>query len=318
MLPRFLNWIFVTAVFIAAAGVSTYLTVHLLIRSDDTVVVPDLAAKEVVYALELLSDLGLNTKVKASEYSNSIARHHIISQDPEPGSEIKKGRDVRLVISKGPRTVVVPNLTGISLARVRIHLAENGLRQGAISYTDSTEKARDDVLTQHPLPGTMAMRGDAVDLLVSSGQRSELMAMADFTTMGLSQAIEAMEEMRLGVTTIQTVNRPGIQHDRVVAHSPAAGYPVTMGASVELTINRHQGQVGKHPRRSVELFRHRIESGWLRTHVRISINRQSSSLDFFDAFVKPGQDLWLIVPRDRPSTLLLYTDEELIKTVHYD
>ena len=52
MLPRIINWIVVTVVFIAAAGISTYLTVHLLIRSENTVVVPDLAAKEVVYALE--------------------------------------------------------------------------------------------------------------------------------------------------------------------------------------------------------------------------------------------------------------------------
>jgi len=318
MLPRILNWVFVMVVFVAAAGISTYLTVHLLIRSDDTVVVPDLATKEVVYALELLSDLGLNTKVKATDYSNSIAKHHIISQDPEPGAEIKKGRDVRLIISKGPRTVVVPNLSGINLARVRIHLAENGLRQGVISYTTSNEKPGGDVLTQYPLPGSMALRGDAVDLLISTGRGSDLKAMADFSAMGLNQAIEAIEERHLKVKKIQTVQRPELQNDLVVAHSPASGYPVVVGSGVELTINRHQRQVGQHPRQSLGLFRYRIEPGLLRTHVRISINRPESSMDIFDAFVKPDREIWLVVPRDRPSTLLLYVDDELIKTVHYD
>lgn len=307
-----------TVVFVAVAGISTYLTVHLLIRSDDTVVVPDLTAKEVVYALELLSDLGLNTKVKATDYSNAIAKHHIISQDPEPGAEIKKGRDVRLIISKGPRRVVVPNLSGINLTRVRIYLAENGLRQGVISYTTSNEKPGDDVLTQYPLPGAMAFRGDPVDLLISAGRYSELMAMADFSTMSLNQAIEAIEDRQLRLKKIQTVQRPELQNDLVIAQSPASGYPVFEGSGVELTINRHQKKFGQHPRQSEGLFRYRLEPGLLRTHVRISINRPESSMDIFDAFVKPDREIWLIVPRDRPATLLLYADDQLMKTVHYD
>lgn len=318
MLPRIINWIVVTVVFIAAAGISTYLTVHLLIRSENTVVVPDLAAKEVVYALELLSDLGLNTKVKASDYSNTVARHHVISQDPEPGTEIKKGRDVRLVISKGPRTVIVPNLSGITIAQVRIYLAENGLRQGVISYTHSNAKPRDEVLTQYPYPGNAALRGDPVDLLISAGRRAELMEMADFTAMGLNRAIEAIEKRQLRVKTIQSVYHAGLQNDSVVAHSPASGYPVTAGSGVELTINRRQKEVDQNPRRTLTLFRYRIEPGLLRTHVRIRINRPEFSMDIFDAFAKPGHEIWLIVPRDRPSTLLLYAEEELIKTVHYD
>jgi beta-lactam-binding protein with PASTA domain len=164
----------------------------------------------------------------------------------------------------------------------------------------------------------MALRGDAVDLLVSIGRGTELMAMADLSAMGLNQAIETIEERQLRVKTIQTVYRPGLQNDLVVTHSPASGYPVTVGGGVELTINRHRKQAGQNLSRSVELFRYRIEPGLLRTHVRISINRPESSMDIFDAFAKPGRDIWLIVPRDRPSTLLLYADDELIKTVHYD
>ncbi len=48
---------------------SAYLTLTLIIKSEDTVVVPNLNGKDVVYALEILTNLGLNTKVKGSEYS---------------------------------------------------------------------------------------------------------------------------------------------------------------------------------------------------------------------------------------------------------
>ena len=98
------------AAFFLAVGIGAYLTITLIIKSEDTVVIPEITGKELVYALEILSDLELNTKVKGSEYSADIPKNHIVFQEPEPGTEIKKGRDVRIIISKGARTIPMPNL----------------------------------------------------------------------------------------------------------------------------------------------------------------------------------------------------------------
>ena len=115
VISRFFKIGLFVAIFMAAAGLGTYTAVHLLIHGENSVIVPDLQGKEVVYALEILSDLGLNTKVKGSRYSPAIPKNHIIAQAPDPGTEIKRGRDVRLVISKGPYAVVIPNLIGMDL-----------------------------------------------------------------------------------------------------------------------------------------------------------------------------------------------------------
>jgi beta-lactam-binding protein with PASTA domain len=56
-------------VLILIIGASGYLTLTLMIKSEDTVVVPDLIGKDVVSVLKILTDLGLNTNVKWSEYS---------------------------------------------------------------------------------------------------------------------------------------------------------------------------------------------------------------------------------------------------------
>jgi len=115
----------IAALFIAFAmvvGISAYLALTLIIKSEDTVVVPDLVGKNVVYVLEFLTDLGLNTKVKGSEYSAEIPEDHVIFQEPEPGAEIKKGRDVRIILSKGTMTILVPNLKGLTLQQSRIIL----------------------------------------------------------------------------------------------------------------------------------------------------------------------------------------------------
>ena len=118
--------------FVLIVGASAYLTLALIIKSEDTVVVPDLSGKNVVYVLKLLTDLGLNTKVKGSEYSADIPENNVIFQEPEPGAEIKKGRDVRIIISKGAKTILMPNLKELFVRQARIILEENSLRRGEI------------------------------------------------------------------------------------------------------------------------------------------------------------------------------------------
>ena len=110
MILKILKITALVAAFFLVAGASAYLTLTYIIKSEDTVIVPDLVGKDVVTALELLTDLQLNTKVSGSEYSDQFPKNHVTFQEPEPGSEIKKDRDVRIMISKGTRNIFMPNL----------------------------------------------------------------------------------------------------------------------------------------------------------------------------------------------------------------
>ena len=78
------------SLFVVVAGLAGYFTLKAIVRSNDVVIVPDLEGKDVVYALELLTDLGLNTKVSGYEFRNDIAKNHVAYQDPKPGAEVKK------------------------------------------------------------------------------------------------------------------------------------------------------------------------------------------------------------------------------------
>ena len=53
--------------FLAVTAASAYLALTLIIKSEETVIVPELVGKEVVYALELLTGLELDIKVKGSK-----------------------------------------------------------------------------------------------------------------------------------------------------------------------------------------------------------------------------------------------------------
>ena len=113
MITKFAKIATLFIVFLMVAGASAYLTLTFIIKSEDTVIVPDLVGKNVVTALELLTDLQLNTKVNGSEYSRQFPKNHVTYQEPEPGSEIKKDRDIRIIISKGPKNILMPGVVSL-------------------------------------------------------------------------------------------------------------------------------------------------------------------------------------------------------------
>lgn len=306
-------------VFMTAAGLGTYFTIHLLIHSGERVIVPDLVGKEVVYALEVLSDLGLNTKVKGTEFSPVVPKHHVIDQHPDPGTEIKRGRDVRLVISKGMRTVVFPNVVGMDHSMAGIIIDENDLHQRKLTYTYSPDQPQGRILSQYPGAGTKSVRGDGIDLLISAGPPPRWLRMTDLGGMGLDEAIEIIEKHQLAVGTITQADSATAPVDTVTHQDPAPGAPVLPGTAVELTINRpNPGGRTDVQSRTATLFRYRVPQGFLRQQIRVRINRPDVAVDIYDDFVKPGEEIWLVVLRDVPTTLFLYLDDDLIMTKHYD
>jgi beta-lactam-binding protein with PASTA domain len=306
------------SIFMLAAGLGTYFTVHLLIRSENSVIVPDLMGKEVVYALEVLTDLGLNTKVKGSQYSPTIAKNHIIDQVPDPGTEIKQGRDVRLIISKGPQAVVYPNLVGMDLPLAAIALEENDLRRGNVSYTYQRQRPKDEILAQFPQTGTTGLRESPVDLLVSAGPRPQWVRMIDLKGQGLESAIDTIEKYHLVVGNISQVDQPDIQDNLVLDHSPSKGYPVSTGSSIDLTINHRAQKSNATQRQEGTLFRYRAPQGFLRQQARVRIIRPDGAFVIFNDFIEPGEEIWLLVLRDMPTALFLYLEGELSMTKNYD
>ena len=121
--------------FAVTASVSAYLTMVFFVKGEETVVVPDLIGRDIVYSLQLLSSLGLNTKVKGTEYSATVPANHVILQNPSAGSQIKIDRDVKVIISAGTQKVLLPSLDGLTRQQARILIEENGLTLGHVTRT---------------------------------------------------------------------------------------------------------------------------------------------------------------------------------------
>ena len=91
----------------------------------------------------------------------------IVAQSPTAGSKAGKGSSVRVNVSKGTATVVVPNVVGMTLGEAETQIAKAGLKPAIQLHVPSAQPPGT-VVAQNP-PGGQAKRGSTVRLNVSTG-----------------------------------------------------------------------------------------------------------------------------------------------------
>ena len=321
MIPKVVKIAILVVAFLMVAGASAYLTLTFIIKSEDTVIVPNLVGKHVVTALEQLTDLQLNTKVNGSEYSPQFPKNHITYQEPEPGSEIKKDRDIRIIISKGTKTLLMPNLNALSERQARMIMEENGISLGHLSHTYFETVEKDHIIDQVPPAGTVIPRGTSANLLVSMGPRPAAYKMPELAGLSLDKAVLMIEKANLAVGEIQSQFDQQKPRNVIIHQEPPAGYRTRENSAVNLVLNRDPGKTIVDSRYHAlygSLLQHRVKNGFLKKRVRVEWDSEERTVDIFDDFIKPGEELWILIPRDRDARAYVFEDGELVNTLVYE
>lgn len=127
----------------------------------------------------------------------------IVEQDPSDG-KLGRGEKVDLVISKGPRSIAVPDVTGMSVAKAKEILLGAGFE---VSVTDaySDDIPVDKVVGTVPGVGAEAPEGSMIEIQRSIGREFEELTMPDVRNMSLDAARAKLEGLGLRVS-VQEVN----------------------------------------------------------------------------------------------------------------
>jgi beta-lactam-binding protein with PASTA domain len=105
-----------------------------------------------------------------AEQSGTVAKDHIVNQDPVPGTEWSADGKITLWVSSGEAYVmtVMPDLLKMSSVE-----AKKILNANHFEITVTTEESKlyppDAVISTDPAPGRPIMQGDKVSLTVSLG-----------------------------------------------------------------------------------------------------------------------------------------------------
>lgn len=154
----------------AAFGIGYLIAVLVLFPrpalAGDEVAVPDLTGQTLADARAALNDQDLTTGEVRGLAHPTVPRGVVVAQSPLAGQRLGPGAAVRLAVSTGPATVVVPDLTGLPFPSAR-ELAERIGLQVARRNEISMEAAPGTVLRTEPGAGDEVAAESRVTLVVS-------------------------------------------------------------------------------------------------------------------------------------------------------
>ena len=192
--------------------------------------VPDVRNKSLDDAQQALDEARLEYGDPVNRYDEKIAKGRVITTDPPPGTALRRDSAVDVVVSKGPRPIKIPDLTG----RIAVN-AENAL-EGRGFKVDTTEVNSDSVpkgrvISQSPDSGS-GQKGDVISLVVSKGP--VMVEVPDVVRMGLADAQDRLEGAGFHVEVRHSSVYIGVQY--VVSTDPSGGTMAPKGSTVIVTI----------------------------------------------------------------------------------
>ena len=221
--------LFLTYVLSAAAAM------RLALKARE-VVVPDLARKTVNEATTLLTDTGLNLRVEEGRRLDpNVAAGQIVLQEPQAGVRTRKERSIKVWLSAGARSTVIPALTGESERTAQIRLQQEGLALSTASEIRSSDYPPGTVVAQTPAPKTTALQ---VSLLVNRGESGAAFVMPDLIGVNGDRAADLMREKGFRVAVVGDQPYPGVPAGIVLRQSPQAGFQISPGEPISLEVSR--------------------------------------------------------------------------------
>jgi len=302
-------------IFLVALVCSLYLTSKWIVQSEEEVLVPDLVGHDTVYALDLLTSLGLNIKVGGFMWSEGVPKNFIASQKPDSGTWLKQDRDVKVIISRGSKKVRVPKLVGTKLREAKLVLAQNGLQLGGICRIPASQYPRGTIIAQKPEFLQEIERGQSVDFLISNGSKSVGVAMPELRQRSVGQALKILDGLGLLPSEVKEVHQPEQPLNTVIGQRPLAGYRVDGDSSVVLTINRLPQPKGQEAK--LWWITYQLAAGYFKKEITLSQHQDGEDMDLYRRIHRPGDQLdWLIWVRspDEVSVLVdgLFQRQETI------
>jgi len=139
--------------------------------------------------------------------------------------------------------ITVPDLTSLTPSQAAVFLEKKGLRYKVVDSMYVRTKLRGSILDQRPMPGVHIKRNRIIFLTINT-RSSEQVTLPDVKDFSQRQAVATLEGMEIKVDGIDYV--PSEFRDLVLdvrhnGRSIAAGYRLSKGSSVTLTVGQRSG-----------------------------------------------------------------------------
>ncbi|MEV7996200.1 Stk1 family PASTA domain-containing Ser/Thr kinase [Streptomyces sp. NPDC086077] len=199
------------------------------------VALPNVIDKNVDTATQQLEEKGFKVETKTTESSSPEGT--VLSQNPDPGTELEKGSTVTLEVAKAQEKATVPDVAGQSCDDAKKRLQENNLT-GNCTETPVTDPNQDGkVFEITPSAGSQVDKNSVVNLKVGKLQQQQV-AVPGVVGRTVDEAKQILQQA--GFTNINVV---GSQEGnaRVFQQDPPPNTPVADPAATPITLTAAGG-----------------------------------------------------------------------------
>jgi eukaryotic-like serine/threonine-protein kinase len=200
------------------------------------VTVPDLHGKSVTDANTVLTNLGLVLRVdEPRRPDKTVPADHVLTQEPEAGSVVRKTRAVRVRVSDGQSDPVTPVVTKLPESTAQDTLAADHLSVGYRAEVRSINYPAGTVVAQDPDAG---QRSGTVNLLINRGDANAAYVVPDLIGTLASKAADTLRSQNFRVAVSAEVPYPGLPPGVVVRQTPQAGYRIQQTETITIEVSK--------------------------------------------------------------------------------
>jgi beta-lactam-binding protein with PASTA domain len=237
-------FIFSVAGLIILVGITAVSVFFIAVRGAEQTMVPDVVGKELTTALLELQVKELYPRLQLRYSQTPADKGLILEQEPRPGTIVKAGRRIRLVVSQGVIVNRVENFIGKNIDEVKIDLQTIYASAGSapllsikepLMYEYSSE-APGTILAQKPEALTDISGPTILEFVVSRGRENATVTVPELAGLNISRALERISDSGINFHFSQRNTRDNERGEIVVLQTPPAGTTAPMTTVVEITV----------------------------------------------------------------------------------
>ncbi|MEW2267686.1 Stk1 family PASTA domain-containing Ser/Thr kinase [Streptomyces sp. NPDC047853] len=215
-------------------------TVDLVVSTGaPKVAVTNVIDKNVDEARQQLEDKGFKVETKQTESSQDEGT--VLSQDPDPGTELEKGSTVTLEVAKAEERATVPDVLGRSCDEAKAQMQNNDLEATCTDQPTNDPNQVDKVISTTPAANQTVDKGSKVTIVV--GKAVQKTKVPEVRTKPLAEARQILQQS--GFTNVQVAQgAPGEDNAVVIAMDPQPGTEVDDPAATQITLTTVGGNGG--------------------------------------------------------------------------
>lgn len=220
--------------FTVVALVSGYFLYNKMAATGD-VKIPTIIGLKQEDAEKLVVNEKLKFVVTGKEKSDK-AEGTVLRCYPDEGTTVKRGTDVRVIVSGGSNAYTIPNVKNMDLNSAKDVITKAGFTVGGISYASDNSIIKDNVISQTPEPDTDGKKNDKVSLVVSTGPSETIVEVPDLHGKTIDQASAMLTNIGLKLGSKSTTHTDDSSlKDTIKSQATDPGEKVKTGTAIDVT-----------------------------------------------------------------------------------